>query len=166
MNLKLTSQAYLMLLFSCLFSLDIQSQVDKDFFKAMEYRFVGPYRGGRVTTVAGIPAQKHTFFMGSTGGGVWKTVDGGGSWKNISDKDIKCGSIGAIELAPSDPQVMYVGTGSASPRGNISAGIGMFRSEDGGDSWKSIGLEDAGQIGKIQVHPNDPDLVYAAVLGN
>lgn len=166
MKPKLSIQVFIVFLISCISILEGQAQVDQSLFKAMKYRFAGPYRGGRVTTVTGIPTQKHTFFMGSTGGGVWKTEDGGGSWENISDKDIKCGSIGAIEVAPSDPQVLYVGTGSASPRGNISAGIGMFRSEDGGDSWKAIGLEDAGQIGKIQIHPNDPDLVYAAVLGN
>ncbi|MEL6255806.1 MAG: glycosyl hydrolase [Bacteroidota bacterium] len=154
-------------LFICMFSFsDLSAQVDESIYADMKYRFAGPYRGGRVTAVTGIPDQKHTFFMGTTGGGVWRTDDGGGSWQNISDKYIKCGSIGSVEVAPSDPQIMYVGTGSASARGNISAGIGMFRSEDGGESWRSIGLEDAGQIGKIQVHPKNPDLVYVAVLGN
>ena len=135
-------------------------------FKGMKYRSIGPFRGGRVTTVTGIPSQTHTFFMGATGGGVWKTEDGGGLWKNISDKYFKCGSIGAIEVANSDPNVIFVGTGSASPRGNISAGIGMYKSEDGGQTWKHSGLKKAGQIAKIQIHPQNPDLIYAAVLGS
>jgi photosystem II stability/assembly factor-like uncharacterized protein len=137
-----------------------------ELYEGLKYRLIGPFRGGRSTTVTGIPSQPHTFLMGTTGGGVWKTEDAGGNWKNISDKYINCGSIGAIEVSLSDPNIMYAGTGSASPRGNISAGIGMFKSSDGGETWQAIGLKKAGQISKIQIHPKNPDLVYAAVLGN
>ena len=104
--------------------------------------------------------------MGSTGGGVFKTTDAGMSWANVSDGFFDAGSIGAVTVADSDPSVVYVGTGSACPRGNISPGIGMYRSDDAGTTWKHIGLDDAGQIAKLAVHPDDPDLVYAAVLGH
>ncbi|MFN7117956.1 MAG: WD40/YVTN/BNR-like repeat-containing protein [Saprospiraceae bacterium] len=139
--------------------------VNPDLFSGMQYRNVGPTRGGRATVVAGIPSQMFTFLMGSTGGGVWKTDDAGNTWKNISDGQIEAGSIGAIAVAPSDESTIYVGTGSACPRGNISQGVGMYKSIDGGKKWQHIGLPKAGLIGKIEVHPSNPDLVYVAVLG-
>jgi len=135
-------------------------------YKNLEYRLIGPYRGGRVTAVTGVPDKPLTFFMGSTGGGVWKTRDGGINWENISDGFFKVASIGSIEVALSDPNVIYVGTGSASPRGNISTGRGIYKSVDGGRTWELMGLDTEVQIGKIQIHPQDPDIVYAAVLGN
>lgn len=135
------------------------------FFSGMEYRSVGPTRGGRVTAIAGIPAKPFTFFMGATGGGVWQTEDAGMTWKNVSDGQIEAGSIGAIAVAPSDGNVIYVGTGSACPRGNVSAGIGAYRSKDGGKTWKHIGLDNAGQIGKIAVNPKNANLLYVAALG-
>ena len=141
-------------------------QVPLEDYGALKYRSIGPYRGGRVTAVTGIADQPYTFFMGSTGGGVWKTEDGGTVWENISDAYFEVGSIGAVEVAPSDPNVMYVGTGSGSPRGNISPGNGVYKSIDGGHSWEHIGLPKAGLIGKIAVHPQDPNRVYAAVQGN
>ena len=138
---------------------------DPALFGAMKYRMIGPYRGGRATAVAGIPEQPYTFYMGSTGGGVWKTDDAGTSWRNVSDGTFKAGSIGAVAVAPSDPNVVYVGTGSAAPRGNISPGVGMYKSTDAGATWTAAGLEKAGQIGKIAIHPDDPDRVYVAALG-
>ncbi len=140
--------------------------IDPVFLDSMKYRNIGPYRGGRVTAVAGVSQQMHTFYMGSTGGGVWRTEDAGQTWRNVTDGQLKSSSIGAIAVAPSDPNVIYVGTGSACPRGNISAGDGIYRSTDAGKSWTHIGLPEAGQIGKIRVHPQNPDLVYAAVLGH
>ncbi len=139
--------------------------IDPTFYERLEFRSVGPSRGGRVTAIAGIPSQSFTFYMGATGGGVWKTNDAGTTWNNISDGQIKAGSIGSIAVAPSNPNIVYVGTGSACPRGNISAGIGMYKSSDAGKNWKHIGLPNAGQIGKVEVHPSNPDIVYAAVLG-
>ncbi|MBK7872515.1 MAG: hypothetical protein IPJ74_18470 [Saprospiraceae bacterium] len=136
-----------------------------ELFSGMEYRNVGPTRGGRATAVTGISSQPFTFFFGSTGGGVWKTDDAGNTWENISDGQIEAGSIGAITIAPSDANVIYVGTGSACPRGNISQGVGMYKSTDGGRKWQHIGLPKAGLIGKIEVHPQNPDLLYVAVLG-
>ncbi len=140
--------------------------VDPTLFQAMEYRLIGPFRGGRVTAVTGVPSQAHTFYMGSTGGGVWKTTDGGGSWKNVSDGFFEAGSIGAIAVSRSDRNVVYAGTGSACPRGNVSPGIGIYRSTDAGQSWEHVGLRQAGQIAKLAIHPEDPHRVYAAVLGN
>jgi photosystem II stability/assembly factor-like uncharacterized protein len=140
--------------------------VNPDLFKKLKYRFIGPTRGGRVTAVTGIPDEPFTYYMGTTGGGVWKTTDGGVSWNNVSDGFYKVGSIGSVEVALSDPNVVYVGTGSASPRGNISTGRGVYKSTDAGKTWALAGLDKWGQIGKLQIHPQDPDLVYAAVLGN
>lgn len=145
---------------------DPNQTMDPSLFSKLQYRFIGPTRGGRVTAVAGIPDQPMTFFMGSTGGGVWKTTDGGITWSNISDKFFKVGSIGSVEVALSDPNVIYVGTGSASPRGNISTGRGIYKSTDAGKTWALAGLDSFLQIGKLQIHPQDPDVVYAAVLGN
>ncbi len=135
-------------------------------FGGMEFRLVGPHRGGRVTAVAGIPSEPLTFFMGTTGGGVWKTSDAGESWENISDGFMAVGSMGAVEVAPSDPNVIYVGTGSAGIRGNVSTGRGVYRTTDGGKHWTFLGLEEAGLIGRIRIDSADPDRVYLAALGH
>ena len=140
--------------------------VDPELFRAMEYRLVGPFRGGRVTAVTGVADDPYTFYMGATGGGVWKTTSAGEEWTNVSDDDLGVGSIGAIEVAPADVNVVYVGTGSACPRGNVSVGDGIYKSTDAGKSFRHIGLPEAGQIGAVRVHPTDPDLVYVAALGH
>lgn len=132
----------------------------------MRYRNVGPYRGGRVTAVDGVPGKPFTFFHGSTGGGLWRTDNAGHTWSNVSDGYFEVGPVGAVEVAAADPNVIYVGTGSACIRGNVSIGRGMYRSTDMGETWSLIGLENAGQIGRVLTHPADADLVYAAVLGN
>jgi len=134
-------------------------------FSALEYRMIGPYRGGRSTAVAGVPDRPHTYYQGTTGGGVWKTTDDGQTWENISDGYFG-GSIGAVAVAGSDRNVIYVGTGSACIRGNTSTGHGMYKSTDEGKTWEFIGLPDAGQVGQMVVHPNNPDLVYVAALGH
>ncbi len=129
------------------------------------FRMVGPSRGGRVTAVTGVPSQPHVFYMGSTGGGVWRTRNAGTSWTNLTDDAFAVGSIGAVAVAPSDPNVIWVGTGSASPRSNISVGNGVYRSVDEGRTWTHAGLPEAGLIGRIAIHPDDPDVAYVAVLG-
>ena len=141
------------------------SQAESEPFEGLEFRLVGPSRGGRVTAVAGHPAHPYTFYMGSTGGGVWRTTNAGRSWHNLTDDDFGAGSVGAVAVAPSDPNVIYAGTGSACPRGNVSIGDGMYRSTDAGASWQHIGLERAGAISRVRVHPTDPNRLWVAVLG-
>ncbi|MEK9499580.1 VPS10 domain-containing protein [Gaopeijia maritima] len=140
--------------------------VDPALFDGMTWRMVGPFRGGRVTAVTGIAEQPHTFFFGSTGGGVWKTDDAGHHWTPIADEALTTGAVGAIDVADSDPRVIYVGTGSTSIRGNISIGRGVWRTRDGGESWSFAGLPHSGAIGSLIVHPDDPDRVWVAALGN
>jgi photosystem II stability/assembly factor-like uncharacterized protein len=132
----------------------------------LRYRMIGPARGGRSTAVTGVPQQPSTFYMGTTGGGVWKTTDAGQNWKNVSEPYFASASIGSIDVADTDPNVIYVGTGSAGIRSNVSIGKGIYKSTDAGHSWRFVGLPDAGQIGRIVVHPSNPDIVYASVLGN
>ena len=140
--------------------------VDSTLFHALEWRMIGPYRGGRVTAVAGHADQPYVYFIGTTGGGVWKTTNGGMDWFPVTDSTRMAGSIGAIAVAPSDPNVVYVGTGESPPRGNVAPGNGLYRSTDGGRSWAAAGLGNAGQIAEIVVHPSNPDVVYAAALGH
>lgn len=141
------------------------SQTESELLEGLEFRLVGPSRGGRVTAVAGHVSHPYTFYMGSTGGGVWRTTNAGRSWENLTDGDFGAGSVGAVAVAPSDPNVIYVGTGSACPRGNVSIGDGMYRSTDAGASWQHIGLEHAGAISRVRVHPTDPTRLWVAVLG-
>ena len=135
-------------------------------WSGMHYRMIGPDRGGRVTTVTGVPSQPQTFYMGSTGGGVWKTTDAGHSWKNISDGFFAVASMGAIDVSLSDPNVVYAGTGSSKIRSNVSIGRGIYRSNDAGKTWSFAGLRDVGQISTVRIHPADPNTVYVAALGN
>lgn len=141
------------------------AQPEVDAFEGLEFRLVGPSRGGRVTAVAGHVAHPYTFYMGSTGGGVWRTTNAGISWENLTDEDFRAGSVGAVTVAPSDPNVIYVGMGSACPRGNVSIGDGMYRSTDAGASWQHIGLERSGSISRVRVHPDDPNVLWVGVLG-
>ncbi len=136
-------------------------------FEGMKYRLVGPFRGGRVLAVAGVPGQSDTYYFGAVAGGMWKTRDGGLNWKPLWDKFPEASpSIGAIAVAPSDPNVIYVGTGEACIRGNIVTGNGVYRSIDAGKTWKYAGLRDTDSIGRMIVHPKDPNLVYVAALGH
>ncbi len=135
-------------------------------FSGMRYHMLGPSRGGRVTAVAGHRRQPSTFYMGASGGGVWKTMDYGLSWHPISDGYFKTGSIGAIAVAESNPDVVYVATGSDGLRSNVIIGKGVYKSVDGGKSWKHVGLEKTGNSGAVLIHPENPDLVYVAAIGN
>src|SRR5437762_12823004 len=132
----------------------------------LEWRQAGPFRGGRVVAVAGDPRERNTFYFGSTGGGVWKTDDAGHYWQNVSDGFFKRASVGAIAVSLSDPNVVYVGMGESCIRGNVSHGDGVYRSTDAGKSWTHLGLEKTRNIGKLRVHPEDPDTVYVAALGH
>jgi photosystem II stability/assembly factor-like uncharacterized protein len=131
----------------------------------VNWRNVGPFRGGRSAAVTGVAGQPNLFYFGGTGGGVWRTQDGGRSWECITDGFFG-GSIGAIEVAPSDHNVIYVGGGEVTVRGNVSYGTGMWKSDDAGRTWKSIGLKNSRHIPRLRVHPTNPDIVYAAVMGD
>jgi photosystem II stability/assembly factor-like uncharacterized protein len=135
-------------------------------YQSLRWRSVGPHRGGRVTAVAGVRTQPNVFYMGATGGGVFKTINYGITWEPTSDGQITTGSIGAIEVADSNPNIVYVGTGSDGIRSNVIIGKGVYRSIDAGKTWTFIGLKDAGQIGAVVVHPTNPDIVYVAAIGN
>ncbi|MDH5760787.1 MAG: glycosyl hydrolase [Gemmatimonadota bacterium] len=146
---------------------DGSAQVDPSLFQSMSYRNIGPFRGGRVTTVTGVPGETFTFYMGATGGGVWKTTDAGTSWYNISDGYFNTTGIGSIAVAPSDHNVVYVGTGEGPVRGvKTSHGDGVYKSTDAGATWEHVGLEATRHISRILVHPRNPDRVYVAAQGN
>ncbi len=160
----------LFLLLPCLMTFPVLAAVEDDAdtsgLKGLEWREIGPYRGGRVTTVTGVAAKPLLYYMGSTGGGVWKTENAGTTWENISDEFFKVGTIGAVAVSESDNNVLYVGTGEAPIRGvTTSAGDGMWKSTDAGKTWTHIGLEKSGQIAKIKIHPTNPDIAWVAVQG-
>lgn len=154
------------LFFSLLLCLPGQAQIEAEKLQGLKYRCVGPARGGRVTTVTGIPGEDFSFLMGTTGGGVWKTEDAGTTWRNITDGYLPVGSVGAIAVAPTDSNIIYAGTGAADLRGNVSIGKGLYKSINGGDSWEYVGLQNVGQISRIVISPKNPRLIYVAALGN
>jgi photosystem II stability/assembly factor-like uncharacterized protein len=133
---------------------------------ALRWRNIGPFRGGRVTAVAGIASQPLVYYMGATGGGVWKTDDAGLTWRNVSDGFFRTGSVGAVTVSQSDPNIVYAGMGEGCLRGNLSSGDGVYKSTDAGRTWTHVGLADSSQIGRMQVHPTNPDIVFAAAIGH
>ena len=142
------------------------SNVDPALFKGLRYRLVGPSRGGRVTTVTGVPSQPRTFYMGVASGGLFRTTDTGTTWVPITDGKVPLGSTGCVAVAESDPNVIYLGTGSDDVRSNVSTGRGMYKSTDAGQTWKFVGLYNAGQIGSVRIHPTNPDIVWVAAQGD
>ncbi len=135
-------------------------------YAGLEFRNIGPFRGGRVVAVAGVRGQPLVYYFGGTGGGVWKTVDGGSNWQAMSDKDFRTGSVGALGVAESDPNVLYAGMGEAAIRGNVSHGDGVYKSTDAGKTWKNVGLGRTFQISRVRVDPRNPDVVYVAAQGH
>src|SRR5262245_53995637 len=144
----------------------MMSSVDPAFFNGLHYRLVGPSRGGRVTTVTGVPSQPKTFYMGVASGGLFRTTDGGATWVAITDGKVPLGSTGCVAVADSDPNVIYLGTGSDDVRSNVSTGRGMYKSTDGGETWKFMGLYNAGQIGGVRIHPTNPNIVWVSAQGD
>ncbi|MCY4020245.1 MAG: glycosyl hydrolase [Chloroflexi bacterium] len=147
-------------------STDATQAIRQQLLDNLEFRCIGPHRGGRVVAVAGDASDPMTFYFGACAGGVWKTTDGGQYWRNVSDGYFNTAAIGALTVSTADPNVIYAGTGETSIRGNVSHGDGIYKSVDAGLSWRHMGLSDTRHIGKIQVHPRDPDIVYAAALGH
>ena len=141
------------------------SSVDPALFQGLSYRSIGPSRGGRVTTVTGVPSQPRTFYMGVASGGLFKTTDAGETWVPITE-DVPVGSMGSIAVADSDPNILYLGTGSDGVRSNVSTGRGVYKSTNAGESWQFIGLYNVGQIGAVRIHPTNPNIVWVAANGD
>src|SRR5580693_958789 len=137
-----------------------------DLFKELRFRLIGPFRGGRVVAVTGVPSDPNVYYLGGVGGGVWKTTDGGANWSPISDGFFKTSSVGPNAVTETDPNVIYVGMGEACVRGNASNGDGVYKSVDGGKTWRNVGLQDSYHIGAVRVHPKNADIVYVAALGH
>ena len=142
------------------------TNVDPALLNGLHYRLVGPARGGRVTTVTGVPSQPRTFYMGVASGGLFRTTDAGATWVPITDGKVPVGSTGCVAVADSDPNVIYLGTGSDDVRSNVSTGRGIFKSTDGGQTWKLMGLYNAGQIGGVRIHPTNPNIVWVSAQGD
>ena len=138
---------------------------DAKLYGGLKYRLIGPFRGGRALTAVGHPADPHTYYFGAVGGGVWKTTNGGMTWAPLFDTQ-PVSSIGSLAVADADPNVVYVGTGEACIRGNMSHGDGVYKSVDAGKTWVNVGLKETRQIGKVIIHPKNPDIVYVAALGH
>ena len=138
---------------------------DQSLYSGIRWREVGPFRGGRSSTVTGVPGNQNLYYFGAVGGGVWKTDDAGQTWSNITDNYFG-GTVGAVAVAESDPNVIYVGEGEQTLRNNVSSGWGVWKSTDAGSTWKHIGLSDSRHISRIRIHPKNPDVVYVAAMGN
>ncbi len=171
--MKKTFFIYLILLFnfnSALFSQrgnsnKKQLSYNENLYNSIDYRLIGPFRGGRSGTVSGVVGDDNTYYMGTAGGGVWKTTDAGNTWKSISDGYFG-GSIGSIAVSESDPNVIYVGEGEQTLRGNVSSGRGAWKSMDAGETWEFIGLPNSEHVSRIRIHPSNPDVLYVGVIGN
>lgn len=140
--------------------------VDASFLSALEWRFVGPYRGGRVVAVAGHPDDPLIYYFGAAHGGVWKTTDAGRNWRNVSDGFFKFPAVGGLDVSLSDPEVIYAGTGEGLQRQFISPGDGVYKSTNGGETWTNVGLRETRHISRFRIHPTNPDIVYVAAMGD
>ncbi|MFT6940013.1 MAG: photosystem II stability/assembly factor-like uncharacterized protein [Cyclobacteriaceae bacterium] len=166
---------YAMLMLACMLNTSAQKKnkkqstnsisFDESLYNGMEWRQIGPFRGGRAGTVTGVPGNDNLYYMGTAGGGVWRTQDAGNTWECISDGYFG-GSIGAVAVSESDPNVIYVGEGEQTLRGNVSSGWGVWKSTDAGSTWKFIGLKGTEHISRIRIHPTNPEIVYVAAIGN
>ena len=151
-------------LFLCAITISFAQEKEKPKFDALEWRFIGPIVGNRGSVVLGHPTKEHTFYFGASNG-LWKTEDAGTYWEPVGDKDFQYGSIGAMEISESNPEIMYVGMGEPQMRSNVSWGDGVYKSVDGGENWVNIGLKETKHISQVRIHPTNPDIVYVGAFG-
>jgi len=156
---------HLLILFSSFVTLQAE-KYDETFFNNLEWRNIGPNRGGRSLSSMGSPGRPNEYYFGATGGGLWKTTDGGNTWFPVTDGKITSSSIGAVAVAETNPDIVYIGGGETQLRGSITQGDGVYRSTDGGETWRHVGLRETQAIARIRIHPTDPDIVYVAALGH
>lgn len=149
-----------------LFSQSVISNTDISHFSKMKWRNIGPNRGGRSLGSTGSPGRPLEYYFGATGGGLWKTTDGGQEWSAVTDGQINTSSVGAVAVAETNPDVIYIGMGETQLRGSITQGDGVYKSDDGGKKWRHLGLKETQSISRIRIHPTNPDIVYVAALGH
>lgn len=145
---------------------DDNPPIDSSFYEKLEWRNIGPERGGRSLGSAGSPSRPNEYYFGATGGGLWKTTDGGNEWKPVTDGQITSSSVGAVAIAETNPDIVYIGMGEVQLRGSITQGDGVYKTTDGGKTWKHLGLEETQAVSRIRIHPTNPDIVYVAALGH
>ena len=142
------------------------SPIDQSFYEGLEWRNIGPYRGGRSLGCAGSPGRPNEYYFGATGGGLWKTTDGGTEWSPVTDGQVTSSSVGAVAVAETNPDIVYIGMGEVQLRGSITQGDGVYKTKDGGKTWRHLGLKETQAVSRIRIHPTDPDIVYVAALGH
>lgn len=165
---------FLFAFLSCAFTLLAQDKtataestaIDKNFYEGLEWRNIGPSRGGRSLGCAGSPSRPNEYYFGATGGGLWKTTDGGNEWKAVTDGQVTSSSVGAVAVAETYPDIVYIGMGEVQLRGSITQGDGVYKTIDGGKTWSHLGLKETQAVSRIRIHPTDPDIVYVAALGH
>ena len=140
--------------------------LSKDFYENLEWRNIGPVRGGRSLGSAGSPGRPNEYYFGATGGGLWKSTDGGNEWKAVTDGQITSSSVGAVAVAETNPDIVYIGMGEVQLRGSITQGDGVYKTTDAGKTWRHLGLKETQAISRIRIHPTNPDIVYVAALGH
>ncbi|MGQ1786788.1 WD40/YVTN/BNR-like repeat-containing protein [Saccharicrinis sp. GN24d3] len=165
---KMSGILFLLILLFVAQSLNAQNtnEINPDLLENLQWTNIGPKRGGRSIAAAGSSARPNEYYFGATGGGLWKTVDGGNSWNPVTDGKINSSSVGAVAVAQSNPDIVYMGMGEAQLRQNVLQGDGIYRSSDGGDTWKHLGLSETQAISRVRIHPTDPNRVYVAALGH
>lgn len=163
---KLTLFFTLVFCFTLGWTQDNNPPIDSSFYEKLEWRNIGPERGGRSLGSAGSPSRPNEYYFGATGGGLWKTTDGGNEWKPVTDGQITSSSVGAVAIAETNPDIIYIGMGEVQLRGSITQGDGVYKTTDGGKTWKHLGLEETQAVSRIRIHPTNPDIVYVAALGH
>ncbi|WP_240042767.1 VPS10 domain-containing protein [Maribacter aurantiacus] len=154
------------LCFTLGFSQTEELPIDPSFYEKLEWRNIGPSRGGRSLGAAGSPSRANEYYFGATGGGLWKTTDGGNEWKPVTDGQVTSSSVGAVAVAETNPDIVYIGMGEVQLRGSITQGDGVYKSTDAGETWKHLGLKETQAVARIRIHPTNPDVVYVAALGH